>query len=321
MYRNNGTPKQTPLDYFIYQLSQRTLNCFADQSYQDSSMASGKIPSTTLESTIENADLRSGYGDMHATRYAKNMATHVANIRTHGLIDENMAVELLNPFTDRLYSSEYLATHPDYTGVQPEVSSIVTAYRHRLKRDLEMLQFVQNYEAGRIDEWGNPVTQRATVEAEGPVVEERDPRAIVTTIGGAENIRGRPHLIDSKPAAALKTLAMPRKTLTKKSGAKVKPLKPHPGALDYSEFKYGEVVAECRRRNIHGGGDTQTVRNRLMQDDINVKQGLPRDLASYKRKTRKAYKHEAPAAMQGIIKDETKARGKEKHSKDYAAIV
>lgn len=50
-----------------------------------------------IESTIENAGIRSGYGDMHMHKNTASMVAHVANLCAHGQIDEAMAAELLKP--------------------------------------------------------------------------------------------------------------------------------------------------------------------------------------------------------------------------------
>ncbi|XPS78893.1 hypothetical protein M3J09_010891 [Ascochyta lentis] len=154
-------------------------------------MAPKKIPNSLQKSNIENAELRSGYGDMHAHRNAASMAAHVADLRSRGIIDEKMAVELLKPSTNRTYSPQYLATHPDYTGEQPEMTSVVTAERHRLKRDKEMEKFVEDYQAGRIDEWGNAVAPQPTAGAQGPVLQEQDTDSETVTIDRNENDGGR----------------------------------------------------------------------------------------------------------------------------------
>ncbi|KAF2126745.1 hypothetical protein P153DRAFT_388068 [Dothidotthia symphoricarpi CBS 119687] len=71
------------------------------------------------------------------------------------------------------------------------------------------------------------------------------------------------------------------------------PLHPLPNHPDYSSFVYGEVAALCRQRNLPGGGATHELRNRLIQDDINVARGLPREKRTYKGNKR-AYKYSAP---------------------------
>lgn len=320
------------------------------QPTQHNSMAPRKIPAATLESTIENVHLRSGYGDLHATRNATSMAAHVAHLQAQGLIDDNMATELLKPYDKCKFSTEYLATHPDYTGVQPDMSTFVTADRHRAKRDKEMEQFIKDFKAGRIDEWGNPIKQEVYTKAVESGVVQLDPESVTNTIDDNESKSKSSQIDPSKIEAALGLLALstpadsaqiqaalgllalsaptapspePSTTVStpildpasmtssaqpkprkRKPKVAVKPLVPGPGALDYSEFKYGELVAECRRRKIMGGGTTQAVRNHLIQDDINVKQGLPRKMMRYQGQVRKVYKHEAPAALQTSQKDE-----------------
>ncbi|KAJ4325711.1 hypothetical protein N0V94_000470 [Neodidymelliopsis sp. IMI 364377] len=118
-----------------------------------------------LESTIKNAHIRSNFGDAHTTRETALMASRIATLRSHDLIDDIMATELSKPITDRSYTPVYLRTHPDYTGQQPPMLSMITAQRHQMARDKELERFVEDYEAGKIDQWGNLVAQHTTVSA------------------------------------------------------------------------------------------------------------------------------------------------------------
>lgn len=118
------------------------------------------LASKRLESSVENARHRSVYGDMHATRDVLMNAEHVTLLQKHGTVEIDMAVELLKPFhRRRIYTEEYLRTHPEYTGIQPEMTAFSTAERHQKKRDKDMEKLVEDYEAGRIDEDGNPIAQ------------------------------------------------------------------------------------------------------------------------------------------------------------------
>ncbi len=120
----------------------------------------GRPPHSTL-SNITNASTRSPYGDAHASTGASLMESHITLLRSHNLIDETMAEQLAKPVSQRKETAEYLAQLPSYTGgytdVQRDMPSLVTAERRRARRDREMLSFVEDYEGGRIDEWGNPV--------------------------------------------------------------------------------------------------------------------------------------------------------------------
>ncbi|KAJ4993190.1 hypothetical protein SVAN01_01165 [Stagonosporopsis vannaccii] len=118
------------------------------------------LTSKKMESSVNNVGHRSGYGDMHSTRDALMNTEHVTFLRQHRMIETAMAVELMKPLhRGRQYTEAYLATHPDYTGIQPEMTALSTAERHQEKRDKEMEKFIEDYEAGRIDEDGNPVSR------------------------------------------------------------------------------------------------------------------------------------------------------------------
>lgn len=43
--------------------------------------------------------------------------------------------------------------------------SLAAAERRQAKRDKEALKFIEDFEANRIDEWGNPITRGPIVEA------------------------------------------------------------------------------------------------------------------------------------------------------------
>ncbi|UPX17357.1 uncharacterized protein EKO05_0007719 [Ascochyta rabiei] len=254
------------------------------------------------------------------------MAAHVADLCSRGMIGDDMAVELLRPSSNPTYSSHYLASHPDHTSEQPEMTSLVTAERHRAKRDKEMEQFLEDFKAGRIDEWANATAPKPTAGTEQPAVEEHCIDLVAVTIGHNESDDESSELTDASvsqmqlekpeasphktslpessapaPASEPGSATIPPKTQTRRQEIKSEPLKHSPGALDYSGFKYGELVAECRRRKILGDGSSQTVRNRLIQDNINARQSLPRAFIGYKGNLRDSHKHRTLAAMQGAV--------------------
>ncbi|KAF3009913.1 hypothetical protein E8E13_010943 [Curvularia kusanoi] len=287
-------------------------------------------------SIVSNGFVRSGYGDMHAHRNALMMEEHVAMLRAHDMIDETMAINLLEPLHKCwAYTEEYLKTHPEYTGVQPEMTAYTTAMRHKKERDVEMAKFVADLEAGRIDEWGDPIgsdedsasenaknsrcsststdTDRNTAS---PLTSPADPLTIT--------IRPPPKMLSNNPAQSDSPgsdLTWPSSSCSASSSSKsspksqsqpqsqspsqgrkrkyrVEPLAPLPGGEDYCQYKYYQLLAICRDRNIHCPGDTQEVRNLLIQDDINIARGLPRDVSRTWHGKRK-YKTEVPEELKG----------------------
>ena|SRR5690242_13000750 len=130
------------------------------------------LASKKLESSVGYVRHRSVYGDMHATRDVLMNAEHVTLLQKHGIIEVNIAMELLKPFhRDRIYTEAYLRTHPEYTGIRPEMTAFSTADRHQKKRDKDMEKFVEDYEAGRIDEDGNPIGHDGNDIAHGTVID------------------------------------------------------------------------------------------------------------------------------------------------------
>ena len=80
--------------------------------------------------------------------------------------DDKMANELVKPLDKgREYTAEYLAKFPSYTGKDPDMVSFETAEKHRRKRDKEQLKWVEDFEAGRIDEDGNRLVPEDEDEA------------------------------------------------------------------------------------------------------------------------------------------------------------
>ncbi|OSS52002.1 hypothetical protein B5807_03276 [Epicoccum nigrum] len=226
------------------------------------------------DSTISNADLRSGTGDMHAHRNALLMKSHVEMLLEHDMLNSVMAVNLSKPL-DRewKYTEAYLKTHPEYTGVQPKMSTLSTAEKHQKMRDKEMERFVRDYEEGRIDAEGKPI--RAALEP-------------IDTNSGDESSSPSPSREPKPPTTT--------------------PHQPLPGYPDYAQYKYYTLLAICRERRIRSPGGTQEVRNLLIRDDINVARGLPQDVAVWKRGNgevykhgadRKVYKHYVPDGMRG----------------------
>lgn len=289
-----------------------------------------------IDSTVENAMHRSGYGDMHAHRDALISAEHIAFLRQHSMIDDTMAQELSKPNDrERKYTAEYLGTHPDYTGIQPEMTALSTADRHQKQRDKNMEKFVKDFEAGLIDENGdpNPAARYFNTEDDDsqaskdgndthkpepydpnaflkldtslyrfsdPLEKESAESPMIVDYARSHNVYATSKQKSKSPSASSQasgTGTSSTLTRTRKPKYRVAPLQPLPGGEDYSQYNYYQLLAVCRERQIYSTGDTQEVRNRLIQDDINVAQGLPRDLAKCKRNLYKDFKTDVPDAL------------------------
>lgn len=284
-----------------------------------------------MGSNVDNVEHCSVYGDMHASRDALLNAEHVTLLRQHDMIELDMAVELLKPFhRDRKYTETYLRTHPDYTGVQPEMSSLSTAERQQKMRDQDMEKFVEDYEAVMIDENGIPIAPEGDGDVRDASIEALprshdlsdelvDPSRTNLPIRlhtsspeakCAESVvpEPEPAQISSLPLSSALSTPPPSSpdslrnpTESSPQGVKrkyrVEPLQPLPGSEDYSKYKYYELLAVCRERQIYSTRNTQEVRNCLIQDDINIELDLPRDIAKYKAWSSKHYLHKVPAAL------------------------
>jgi hypothetical protein len=284
---------------------------------------SNKLPpnSTTMTkfkhpNPVDNVDYRSAYGDMHAHHDAEMMKEHVTLMRSTGQIDEKMATELLKPLDKkREWTADYLSTLPTYTGQQPEMDSFETAEKHRRRRDKEQLKFIEGFAAGRIDEHGNPLapdTEDGTSDSSQPT-EASEGEARPATGGKTLPFHPpksflTPHLEPSpspppEPASASAQPPQPElQKRTRKQPAKVEPLTPLPGGRTYEGYSYNQLAAVGRERGIYTPGSAQGVRNALIQDDINVAQGLKRNFAEWKRKvgSYKTFKTAVPEELRTV---------------------
>lgn len=97
---------------------------------------------------------------------------------------------------------------------------------------------------------------------------------------------------------------------------------PLPVRPSYDEYTYYQLAALCFERNLVSGGKENILRNRLVQDDINVIQGLPREAKTYAKEKDRARKHKAPVvpgappappavALRKSVASNAKKRGRE----------
>ncbi|KAF1927644.1 uncharacterized protein M421DRAFT_172112 [Didymella exigua CBS 183.55] len=278
------------------------------------------------KSNIDNAEHRSAYGDMQAHREAQMMQEHVALLRGADKIDEHMATELLKPLDrKREYTAEYLSNFLNYTGVQPPMASLETADKNRRKRDREMLKIVQDFEAGRIDEHGSRIVEESDEDASeddsvaSQLADDSEPeeeRVDVRPAMSGKTLALRFHTFSLTPAlessasppappspesaspSAQPAAAQPPKRKRRRP-EKVDPLTPLPGGKTYEGYSYNQLAAAGRERGIYTPGGAQSIRNALIQDDINVAQGLKRNIAGWKKKANmnKTFKTSVPEEL------------------------
>lgn len=278
------------------------------------------------DSTVANADLRSGTADMHAHRNALMMKSHVEMLLTHNMLDPVMAVNLAKPLDKEWkYTEAYLKTHPEYTGIQPEMTTLSVAEKNQKIRDRKMEKFIKDYEEGRIDENGKPIGEG---EGSGDTNEDNESSSLSSEEEEEEGHNDASNSPSSSspsaptplpapaPSSSPYHFSPPTSSPVPKPPAAA-PLQPLPGYPNYAQYKYYTLLAICRERTIRSPGGTQDVRNLLIRDDINVARGMPRDIASWKRGNRevykhgaerKMYKHGAPVGMKGKVVREKRVK-------------
>lgn len=130
------------------------------------------------------------------------------------------------------------------------------------------------------------------------------PLAPAPASGPAAPLASGPSAPVSKPAIKKATTkpatAAPTKAAKSKKKPDEAPIAPLPGRPTYGQYHYYQLVALCGERNIKSGNGTQAVRNRLIQDDINIIQNLPRDAKNYAKDAREK-KHVAPVVANAPI--------------------
>ncbi|KAF2451898.1 hypothetical protein P171DRAFT_515821 [Karstenula rhodostoma CBS 690.94] len=230
------------------------------------------------------------------------------------------------------WTEQIIAKHNAENGIVPEkLMSLKEAEAIKKKKDQDLEEWCKAFTLGLIDENGNPTgsgtpapiaksksrERDARREAAKKEAEKKDPLHKVQESRVAKKVVGKktPQLptiaeassvspfLGLKPAAkkaGKKTTAKPAEAAPKnnppqKAGKVVEaPIVPLPGCPSYAEYKYPDLSALCRVRNIKSGGGEQDLRNRLIRDDIFVKNGQLnlRDAKNYL--SRKDHDHPAP---------------------------
>jgi hypothetical protein len=223
---------------------------------------------------------RSGYGDAHARREYEGMLQFVKAAHKAGVIDGNTAEKMSEPWQEKgvlemKWKEEYLL--PEVKEVQ-EIMDLKKAEAIARRRDAVEKKFLAAYFAG------------------GKVAEsKKDPLKTV-----------RSGKISKKTSASVSK--MPPKILPKimeddepasppapaPKGANSASVQPLPGRPDYAPFTYYQLASLCFERNLVSGGNAPTLRSRLIQDDINVINQLPREAKPYSKDNPRGRKNKAP---------------------------
>lgn len=275
---------------------------------------------------------RTSYGDARAAREDQMSAAMAVNAQAKGLIDDETAKNWSTPWhqnghIELNWSQRIINKYNAKNGIVPEkVMSLKEAKAIKKKKDQDLEEWATSYMIGIIDVNGNQIgssTVKPTVkpkswerdarrEAAKKDAEKKDPlqkvqEGRVTKKSGSEKTPKLPTIAEaSSPAPKLAVKKAAKKTIAKPDQAAPEnnpsvgekkyeaPITPLPGCPSYAEYKYNDLSALCRERNIKSGGDEQALRYRLICDDTFVINGQShlRDAKNYA--SRKQHDHPAP---------------------------
>jgi hypothetical protein len=255
------------------------------------------------------------------------MQNHAQCLLEAGVIDADQAARLAVPWHEkgvlngRIWDEKYLDASRK---ADLEIMSLEKAKKIQARKDAKMKKWLENWEAGRIDEDGKPIVQDVVVSDETEVENEDEGDGGLTTDETESEVEvvqtkkkppiGRALLAQKTqltPIAEEKSSIMasplpapvnliPRPPPTPQKSTISRPIgipgTPSEAMPDYKGFSYYQLVALCRKRGLSSGGKTDKVRARLMADDVAVRDGTARkDLATYSISEKKReYKTEAP---------------------------
>ncbi|KAF2867582.1 hypothetical protein BDV95DRAFT_581279 [Massariosphaeria phaeospora] len=217
----------------------------------------------------------------HAATEAALMAIHVKMLLKYNIINAEFAAKF-QPWQEKgvlefKWDEKHLEMHPEYVPGGEEIMDLKKAEQIQKKKDAAEKKFLENWRMGLVDADGKPV-KLITKEKR----EDTEPSSSSSAIA--------PSLPTPKKKAekkAPKTPA-PRKILAPKSKLPTPPspqrkarLTLGPNRPDYEPYKYNQLAALCEQRNIISKGSEHDLRDRLIQDDINVDNGLPREARAY----------------------------------------
>jgi hypothetical protein len=226
---------------------------------------------------------RSGYGDAHASREYAGMQEYAKAARKAGLVDEETLEKLCHPWQakgvlEMQWKEEYLL--PGVAEAEP-MMDLKAAEAIAKKKDAAEKKYLEEY----FDGGG-----RKTVEKE----KKKDP---LKTVASGKIFKKSSASSSRKPSSKLAIIIedddQPAPAPPSKP-ALAAPLAPLPGCPDYAGYNYYELASICFERNLVSGGNAQVLRTRLIQDDINVIQDLPREAKSYSKEKVRGRKNTAP---------------------------
>ena len=315
MIADASIPQQYPVD--TRRITRSRSVTFAEPIKEPFSSIASKAEGPTaakqnaLNTQASSISTRDGYGSSHAATESTMMQAHAESLLSAGLIDASQAERLSIPWHDKgiLNHSVWDSTHIDPSKkVNFEIMTLGAAQKRQWKRDKFMKKFVEDFEAGRIDENGSPTEQEVDIIDEdmvgGDTINLDDGEAPATipsprktlmpkkpsgktrkslepalpTITEASSPLVFPHQTPAAPSLApprLKTIVLThsRKPLSADSDPKLP---------TYKDYGYYELLAIARHRGLKSGGKTSVLLARIQEDDKAMRDGTERkELSPY----------------------------------------
>ncbi|KAH7134890.1 hypothetical protein B0J11DRAFT_610943 [Dendryphion nanum] len=233
---------------------------------------------------------RDAYGSFYAYRSTMGMWMHATALLAAGVIDLATAKQLSTPWQKKGELALKLDDKYMDAGLADkdvEIWNMERAAKSLRRKDKKAEEWLKDWRAGRIDDWGIPVVG---AEEKGKGKEE------MIALGGSSEETDQEDLEDEMnvpvPAAIHNPQTGPRPVspkqkkpsqiiLTSRRISKITPttqkasgsaniliaVSPTPRQRDYKQYSYYQLVALCRKRSLASGGRVEVVRVRLMEDD------------------------------------------------------
>jgi len=224
---------------------------------------------------------RSGYGDAHAREEFIGMLVYATAIRKAGVVDEEMLNRLCRPWQEKgvlemEWKEDYLLA-----GVREveEGMDLKQAEAIARKKDAAEKKYLEEYFGG-----GGKNT-----------VQKKRNDLLKSAVSG--KVSKKSSTSSRKPSSTLPVISEERSASVPTQPSKptnVAPRSPLPGCPDYAVYNYYQLASICFERNLVSGRNAQTLRSRLIQDDVNVIQDLPREAKSYSKEKVRERKYKAP---------------------------
>ncbi|KAF2643889.1 hypothetical protein P280DRAFT_514880 [Massarina eburnea CBS 473.64] len=288
----------------------------ATKAGKATSKAASKVtksaPKTAKGTKAAKVDVPARNDMYHAKGEHASMVVFADYIHKAGLIDEETKDQMSEYWQGKgeltmKWPEKYHLGEEDGV-IKQEIMSLEEAEAIAEKKDEERLKFLEQYAAGEIDEDGNTIMSDAEADDEPAATGDAALRAALKETAtrlikkpvSVKARRARPAAHPVVPSASGShdspiLLAVSADDEPSAEGpVRAAPVKPLPGMSDYEQYDYYQLAALCHERNVVSGQGVAVIRQRLIQDDINVVQGLPRDAKPYAKEKKRARKTVAP---------------------------